>query len=419
MNLKFDELEKNVKIMNSFRYKDTNAWIHVKFNLFLDNLVQNTSKTIHKKKHLKLIGINILNLFKGLNKEYMYFGSSRGLRMYQDKVVDLYFPYEKVAIEYCKVFLTLNNVNDVKKFDHFYKENSVLSDSVFNVFTNLLSVILSKFWAFYKFEETYNQCCYLNIKVSRQKLLRYYLDFIIKYNFYTIVFSFQKKCKGAYLVSAYSKSYICAVLKKRLIPVTEIQHGHIGKSHIGYNYHYTEGLPLPDRILVYNDFWAKEIKRSNFPVNIDYQSSMKYELVKYEQNPFDFKYLIYTGQGQNKDSISNFIMDSLEYLKNKDLKLVYKPHPSEREASFEIKELCLRNSDCLLYYEGNVSSEKLISEAIAHISISSFCHFDAIHFLKRTYVLIGSNESQFFNTFCESNKSIMIPITNINQISLS
>src|SRR5690606_34161166 len=124
---------------------------------------------------------------------------------------------------------------------------------------------------------------------------------------------------------------------------------------------------------------------------------------------FDKLYLLFTGQGQNIEVLLNFFKNSVSFLKENGLLLLFKPHPAENEnISISIKEFCMQNPEQLVYYEGKSTTLSLIANSIAHISISSFCHFDAVNLLGKTYLLDLPYENNIFETYCDEYKNSFI-----------
>ena len=137
------------------------------------------------------------------------------------------------------------------------------------------------------------------------------------------------------------------------IPIVELQHGDINKQHIGYAYfipdNYRGERPLPNKILVYGEafrqavlaagtaFTLDNVVVSGFPrmskflkkLELEGRESLR-EKVRHhlglEQDAFLFTV---TTQPTISSSLSKFLEDVLRSLKERNLVVCIKPHPSE------------------------------------------------------------------------------------------
>jgi hypothetical protein len=208
------------------------------------------------------------------------------------------------------------------------------------------------------------------------------------------------KARKAYLISSYSKSFVVAALKSRNIEVVELQHGVAGRFGVGYDFHCdTRSLPFPDGLYVYNQLWKDEFVKCNFVKNISIYEDPKFERMSGYVSTIPYRYVVFTGQGMKTKEISDVILNDIPWLKKNELKIIYKPHPSEFGKYPYVTDLAERFPDEVVYYEGPLSAEKLIKGAVAHLSYYSACHFDAVHLLGKTYMLYFENETNLLDFF--------------------
>jgi len=228
------------------------------------------------------------------------------------------------------------------------------------------------------------------LEVNSVMLLSKYAEFIAGYKLYKLFFKFLK-IEKAYVVSASTKSDIVAALKSLNIEVIEIQHGIVGKLHRGYNFNIDKNdlLPVADRIDVYNKFWKDEIINAGyFSANqINIVGRLKYDIVKSNIEALNFKYIIFTGQGAFFEEIIKFFDEADNWLVQKDIKMYYKSHPRELKSEIDFLKKSMKKLDACFFYDGTNTTEELIKSSVAHISVFSSCHFDAVYYKNKTYVL--------------------------------
>lgn len=87
------------------------------------------------------------------------------------------------------------------------------------------------------------------------------IEYFVSYALYNLVFSWFRRTKEIVLVDGYSsRAGLISAARKRGIRVTELQHGVLGRYHLGYAYPYgADKSCLPDELLVWSEFWEKEL----------------------------------------------------------------------------------------------------------------------------------------------------------------
>lgn len=415
------EIEQDEKIVNLFDYKNTNAWVHVKCYIFTESIQLERAQK-GKFGIVQLLGIlwqNIVYLLTDRKKKHLFFGSSRGLTLRGSKMEDTYFPYKKIQPEDCKYFLNLNKVQEFNQSKDYYSQYRIISD---NLLYTIYGKIVSKPLAFFNkksFAPLMEALKAKGIPISEAQVRSFYIDYIVKYRFFKRVIKLQKNPATIFVVSAFSKSFICAVAKELNIHCVEIQHGSVGKRHIGYHYGtVTSKMPLPDELYLYNQFWKDEMQTCNFPCENTVYGNYRYEHVDESARELQAPYLLFTGQSMFQEEISAFLEAGISFLKEKQLKLVYKPHPSENHGSSLIKQTCEHHSDVLSYYVGLEKTESCIKHAAAHLSVFSACHFDAVHFIGKTYLVNFTAEENVLNYYAKKFPENFENINHLNQVKL-
>ncbi len=368
-------------------------------------LETNTKKDLFTKKSMKLIWISIKNYVSHINsknKKSIFLGASTGLFKHNEKILDSYFPYKDQNPSDVIYFMSCGNLQELYSNLNYVKEyNIVVNNYILGILKHILSTILAtvnkkKFISFIPILANHN------IDISPDKLNKSYFDFIAGYHLYKIIFKFLN-IDIAYIVSPSTKSDMCAALKSLNVKIIEIQHGTVGITHGGYNYNlpHNKKLPVPDEINVYNQFWKDEvISAGYFTVEqINITGRLKYDLVNDVDFTKDNNYIIFTGQGAYIKEIVKFFIQSNEILIDNDIKLIYKSHPREIQSELDYIRKEFMPYKALELYNGSYSTEVLIKNSLAHISIFSACHFDAIHFHDKTYILdiMENNPMQYYN----------------------
>lgn len=407
------KIENEIDVCDIFRYKNYTAWLSVK-NLLTTNFYSNeirietgTKKDLFTMKGFKLILLSLKHLYKNLNdktKKSIFLGASTGLFHHNNKTLDTYFPYYDINEEETIYTVNCGNINELYNNISYVKRHQIIAD---NYIFGILKKIIAKFLKFTKqhdidlkkFKDTLKNH---NIDIEDYKIINTYYDFIAGYHVYRFFFKYLF-IEKAYIVSPTTKSDICAALKSLNIKIIEIQHGVVGKLHRGYNFNFKPNklLPIPDKINVYNQFWADEIVSAGYfsPEQINIVGRLKYDIVNEIKFTEDKNYILFTGQGAYINDVVKFFIESTEILECKGLKLIYKAHPRELPSEIEYIRKEIEPYKTLELYHGSYSTEVLIKNCFAHISIFSSCHFDAIYYKNRTYIfdVMDNNIMDYYN----------------------
>jgi len=425
------KVEKHYNVVSLFKYKNTSAWISIKELLTVSMYDKNIRIGTETKKGIMSIRglltiINSLKAYIGYIKEKkrknIFLGASTGLFRNDGKVLDSYFPYYDMETKDAIYMFNCGNLNELVKYKDYTKENRVVIENyLLVILKKLLSKLIIKKISKQKKEtiELFSRDIQLyGLEVNSLMLLSKYAEFIAGYKLYKLFFKFLK-IEKAYIVSASTKSDMVAALKSLNIEVIEIQHGIVGKLHRGYNFNIDKNdlLPVVDRMNVYNKFWKDEIINAGyFSANqINIVGRLKYDIVNSNIEALNFKYIVFTGQGAFLEEIIKFFEEADSWLVKKDIKMFYKSHPRELKSEIGFLKNSINGLKACFFYEGTNTTEELIKFSIAHISIFSSCHFDAVYYKNKTYIL-DVMEDNIMNYYIKYSSKFFIPIKQLQEI---
>ncbi len=422
------KLEKEQNVLGVFYYKNTTAWVKVKDFLIAsmyDDKVRintNTKKSLFTKNGIKLLLLSIKNYIKHIfcnQKKSLYLGASTGLFIHDNQVLDSYFPYTDLNINDSIYMTNCGNLEKFIEFADFISYNNIVVENyIVGILKNILRLFIFISPEKKRLIEEFYQSLDFEVKscVDYNSLLRIYKDFIAGYVVYGAFFKLLK-IDCAYIVSAPTKSDMIATLKSLNIKIIEIQHGFVGNLHAGYNYKMEQNiiLPTPDEIDVYNDFWKKEIISAGYfkESQINIKGRLKYDLVK--NNDAYSNVIIFTGQGAFFDEIIDFFINSDAWLFSNDMQLLYKPHPKESKEEIDNFKYKIRMLKSCEVYSGDSTTEELIKNSLAHVSVFSSCHFDAVYYKNKTYIY-DIMKDNIMNYYSELYSDTFININNISEI---
>ena len=423
------EIEQNNDVVSLFQYKNTSAWISIKDMLttaMYDKSIR--LETGNKKEILSWEGAKVVFIsFKtyliyiiSKEKKSIFLGASTGLFRLDAKVLDSYFPYYEQEESKTIYMLNCGSLRDLNKYKTYLKQNKIIVENYLlvvlkKVFAKLVYLPKDKIQNIEAFRNTIDK---EGIEVSQKELLSKYKEFIAGYKLYRMFFRFLN-IEEAYIVSAPTKSDMVAALKSLDIQTIDIQHGIVGELHRGYNFKIPKDdiLPTVDRIDVYNTFWKNEIIKAGYfkEEQINVVGRLKYDIVRANIEELDFKYIIFTGQGAFFEEISKFFQNSDASLAKEDTRLIYKSHPRELISEIDDFKEQIKDLKFCEVYSGNNTTEELIKHCYAHISIFSSCHFDAVYFNHKTYIL-DIMENNIMLSYASSSPNDFIKINNIKEV---
>jgi hypothetical protein len=405
--LKLRELEYLHGVVEKFHAFDSSSWVLLKNIIFERSLSRLAFTRVNRNslfslKTLCLIAMSLWNYALRVlrfTSQDIFVGAGTGVFPYRGKLLDSYLPSELASEPGLPAIDTLYLLS-ANRVSTMWEQRAYLLRHNVIVFSFLVAplrfflgrILASLLWLNRRVTrvayEVSAQMANVSVEISPKEILRLHGRFCAGYLIYRVML-FPFKIRRAYVVSAYSNSELCAVLRKMGAEIIEVQHGLIGPTHRGYNYSTRSNrLPVPHKVSVYNKLWRDELLTAGFfeTEQIVIGGRLKYKLAEAEESPFDFPYVVVTGQGILIERISEFIAEYAEL--DSRLHLVYVPHPTEGPDYIGRIKAAAGNSHRIHVIDRpTATTERLIIDSAAHLSVYSSCHFDAIHYKGKTFVL--------------------------------
>jgi hypothetical protein len=191
------------------------------------------------------------------------------------------------------------------------------------------------------------------------------------------------------LVADPGEHSLVAAAKENGSVVLELQHGINDRSHASYSWTayavpYRQIMPVPDRLLLYGEYWRRELDRYSFwgdSLRVVGSPRMDgYRDVKVIR-PADKCTALFTTQGLDVRRVTEFLRAFLQNLRGRlSLELVIKLHPIfDTDKSIYLDALSsFRDQVEVLAGDEGASTFELLGRANLHMSIASASHYDAI-----------------------------------------
>lgn len=189
--------------------------------------------------------------------------------------------------------------------------------------------------------------------------------------------------------SVFNQSLI-SVAKQMKIPVVELQHGRMGKTHAAYNFRRKRELEsFPDYIFTYGEYECQKVR---FPISKKQIFAVGYPELERKAKGCggvgfgqDYLTVVFTPGAMEGEVVSQYALEMAERFSGKNIKIIYKLHPTEyqdwKKKYPQLKESNLEvidNNDHDIYY--------YLSRADYVIGISSTSLFEAMMF--RTQIMV-------------------------------
>ncbi|WP_022941178.1 hypothetical protein [Psychromonas hadalis] len=404
-----DNIETSNNPAEIFKYKNTTSWINIKNYLYAKSLPDSikgaSSEGYFSKSGIYLLFLSVFHYIKLIFRvriSNLYVGAGSGLFEHDDKSLDSYLPSNELKGGSLLYLLSAEHPEKLIQHCAYLKKHNIVIVSYLLaplkvVFTKLLTKFISieiPEAFFYELEKS-------GVLVTRAELSAIHTRFIVSYHLYK-VFLLPLRISKAYVVSAYSNTELISVLKEGDIEINELQHGLIGSTHRAYNYKcHSALLPTPNNVLVYNEFWEKELFNAGYYKSnqIKVTGRLKYSLVDFELTMLGKNFVVFTGQGGFYEEMLTLFREAEEILSKKNIELLYIPHPNEGGKTLAIFCQQLESlSSVRVLLNKTFTTEQYIYNSLAHISVYSSCHFDAIHYKHKTYVfdVMKDNPMQYY-----------------------
>ncbi len=404
---RFFELEQEGSVFQKFTFFGVSSWVSLK-NIIFDRSLRHLDfakvdrSALLSGAALRIITDSVFNYVRQVcfpKPRDLYLGAGSGIFSYQGQTMDAHLPAELALTPGIPApgliyFLSANHVGLMHEQREFLRRHQAF---IYSFVVSPLKLLLGRFFMlFYGLNrrlsaaalELSDELASVAVTVSPRDILAMHARFCAGYVLFRVLL-FPLKIRRAFVVSAYSTSEICAVLRKMGVQVIEVQHGLVGPTHRGYNYAVRSHLlPTPDKVSVYTNFWKDELLTAGYYAaeQISIDKRLKYVLAEAEKTVFSFPYIVLTGQGIMANEICEFIEEFCALAKC--LHLVYVPHPNESgEHIAKIMLAAGAHARAHILEKGTATTERLIIDSVAHVSVYSSCHFDAIHYKNKTYIL--------------------------------
>jgi hypothetical protein len=255
-----------------------------------------------------------------------------------------------------------------------------------------------------KAEATLNQSDLADIRTGFDLFIR---DFIKYLNFFTLF----KNTKKLFIFPAYQNEAIVLAAKLLNIEVVELQHGLIGSDSRFYVYPETvnmrtKKLILPDRILVWGQYW-KEVLLKGFEYskeNIHISGDFIYrpEVVSKQK----LNVLLISTNKYCQNVFIPFILKQVDYIQSQhnEWTIYLKLHPSDKRNN-EYYEI-FNNYESIKIIEGGRSIEELIAIAKIHVTLFSVVIFESLGLNIKNYCLLADNNHSESDEFVGFQKEI-------------
>ena len=233
-----------------------------------------------------------------------------------------------------------------------------------------------------------NKYCKLIYDASDRDII----DFVVKMRLWIAIFAILRPLRIHVLVW-YGKEPMIAACKNMGLDVWDLQHGTIYEEHPSYNILDGKNVLgsdflLPDKCLVYGEFWRKRLLKSGWESNrvsvVGYFLDVTPAFDKVESAP----YLLYTSQPHSSEAIICHIR-SIEHevkLRGWDILIAVHPHPSEKNDLYD--EVLSENIKI-----SKLDAYDSLRNCVTHISVSSTLLWEAILFEKPSYILEYGREA--------------------------
>jgi len=378
--------------------REREVWPLLKFHILRkthipDNVTDMEFKSSSYLKNLYALLISLINICIALfnnNKKKVFFGAFTRVKVSKSSINDEFICQKEIGNNF--LLYHCSNFESVKILDCL-RHGIIFENVIVHLFFNFYKLFTKKKSNLKNFDREFLSILKNHHNLSSDKVELILRDFYIKKNIYSFLIRLLN-INEVNVVSSYTKSSVISAAVELNKKVIEHQHGLLAPYHESYTYggeQVWKSTLLPGWLVIYSSYWYRKMESSNFVVPSKIKVKSRDLIVTKEDDEIieNFcdgrEYYIFTGQGLCYDEIVLFIQ---ELLKAEPQKLVvYRPHPREYK-NYSVLVDRISNSNFITINRDQLrNTSSLISGALAHISIFSSCHFDAIEILGKTYVL--------------------------------
>ncbi len=192
--------------------------------------------------------------------------------------------------------------------------------------------------------------------------------------------------KSVFIVNSYyGRETFVEACQLEGIPVIELQHGAIGKYHMGYSFPYHNKHIFPDNFFSFGNFWSNFV---DLPLPDARIYSVGYPYLEQKVREYDdikpAKQTIFISQKTIGEELSRFAVkvDRLEKYNND---IIYKLHPSEYDV-WKQRYPWLANTNIQVVDSSNPPLYRLFAESKAQVGVSSTAVYEGLNFNLKTYI---------------------------------
>ncbi|TDM46083.1 hypothetical protein ETI06_12200 [Macrococcoides goetzii] len=335
-----------------FGLKENDIYIwkisRVSFSNKLNSIVFNTSNmhgNTRKRDIYKFLFKNMLpGRMKASKNEILIIENPRKIKI-DGKLIDPYtnhfintksdvlfgythYKYQEI-ISNASNKISLNNLEAKVIVEKMIGKTKINDENLLNIFKYIDNDVKEKF----------------NINISTESIVnKSYEHFVATKKIYSRFFK-KSKINHLYLICSYGKEGIISAAKENDVYVTELQHGVMGRYHLGYHFEHIKNIPyFPDEAMLFGEFWGEYTK---LPVNCKKTItgynflSKKAEITKSYKKDNTIVIISQGTIGKELSVILNYTIKSLPQFN-----FIYKLHPGEFKRwkeeypkLYEIKEL--------------------------------------------------------------------------------
>ncbi|MCL2116749.1 MAG: sialyltransferase [Methanobrevibacter sp.] len=236
-----------------------------------------------------------------------------------------------------------------------------------------------------------------NIEIDLFNIIKnHILDFKYHYKQYDKLFK-KRTPKYIFVVVAYENKSMIAAAKDNGIETIELQHGTIGKYHLGYHYPGSNDKNLnyfPDKILSFGKYWNEV---ANYP--IDKENIMAFgfhyldETIEiYLDNEKKKNQILFISQGVIGEYLSEFAYNLARKLEESDEKyeIIYKLHSGEYSTwqdNYSYLKKCEKLANFHIIDNNKTSLYELFSKSEYLIGVFSTAIYEGLLFNCKTFIL--------------------------------
>lgn len=221
-----------------------------------------------------------------------------------------------------------------------------------------------------------------SVQLGIQQATRYGISsFERQLAYYDRLFS-KRRPKHVYIVCSYGKEALVEACKRNLVECTEIQHGVMGRYHLGYSFPNNQEIPyFPERMLLFSRYWHESTPIPLGPQRVDYVGNpyMRKRLDAYHIIRKKDGMILFISQGTIGSRLSDIAVGLAE--RNPSLSIVYKLHPGEflrwKDAYPALK--AARDQNRISVVDGKTPDlYSLMAEACVAVGVNSTALYEAL-----------------------------------------